>query len=544
MYAPPADVRNAIVAATSSGEPARRAGTVRANASTTDSPPYCARPSVRMSPHATQTTRIPYCDHSFDRPDARFSSAARADEACTTVGMPRRGLNPTKITTPRRRGIIQRFATSCVRCQGASTFNRWTARNPFSGIVSAGAANCPPALLTRMSTPPNRSPTASRKAPTCSGSRTSQGEREHVVAGGLELGARGVERLGTPPADRDAGAGPRELTRGGAADTGSPAGHDRHRAGVRVGRPAASGSAAPLPSTAVCRRSASRLTGDGGVRLSGRVFGPPSRRCAGLSAPSRTRLQPAHLGPDAAASHAPVPRGDLRRSRSRSERKAGSGLRVRSRRRGRARRDGGRGAPASLRGGPFVGRDGGAGPRRCAIPAPSRGAVLVDGGVVSMRDGIGVDSGPRRRSCLAPPRLAGTPVDAFRAMIPTFLRGKVRGHAPDRRHRDVGDARAPRRHDRSASVPVQPLPHPSRDLATGPRVLTADAPGARARGRRARGSPAGADDPRRRAVARASTAPTRDRPHRRVGPEHPRRTPATPGALASRIERFATGVVG
>jgi len=59
MYAPPADVRNAIVAATSSGSPGRRAGIVLDSVSTMASPPYWARPSVRTSPHATQIARIP-----------------------------------------------------------------------------------------------------------------------------------------------------------------------------------------------------------------------------------------------------------------------------------------------------------------------------------------------------------------------------------------------------------------------------------------------------------------------------------------------------
>jgi pimeloyl-ACP methyl ester carboxylesterase len=56
-------------------------------------------------------------------------------------------------------------------------------------------------------------------------------------------------------------------------------------------------------------------------------------------------------------------------------------------------------------------------------PRAVRGAVLVDGGVTSMRDGMG--DWTTAKELLAPPRLAGTPADAFRAMIPTFMKGKV-----------------------------------------------------------------------------------------------------------------------
>jgi pimeloyl-ACP methyl ester carboxylesterase len=56
-------------------------------------------------------------------------------------------------------------------------------------------------------------------------------------------------------------------------------------------------------------------------------------------------------------------------------------------------------------------------------PRAVRGAVLVDGGVTSMRAGF--DNWATAKERLAPPRLAGTPAEDFRAMIPTFLRGKV-----------------------------------------------------------------------------------------------------------------------
>ena len=95
------------------------------------------------------------------------------------IGTPRRGLNPRNATNPVRRGIIHRSATRWVTSHVASTFSRWTARMPFNAIDSSGAANWPPALFTRMSTTPNRSSTASRNAPSCSGSRTSVGIARH-----------------------------------------------------------------------------------------------------------------------------------------------------------------------------------------------------------------------------------------------------------------------------------------------------------------------------------------------------------------------------
>ena len=95
-----------------------------------------------------------------------------------------------KKTTPRRAGIIQRFATSCVRSHGASTFSRWTARNPLSAIDSAGAANCPPALLTRMST--RAEPRADRvqERRDLLGLAHVARQREDVAPVGLELARR------------------------------------------------------------------------------------------------------------------------------------------------------------------------------------------------------------------------------------------------------------------------------------------------------------------------------------------------------------------
>jgi pimeloyl-ACP methyl ester carboxylesterase len=52
-------------------------------------------------------------------------------------------------------------------------------------------------------------------------------------------------------------------------------------------------------------------------------------------------------------------------------------------------------------------------------PRAVAGAVLLDGGVTRMRDGF--DGWAEARTALAPPHLAGTPVDEFRAMIPMFF---------------------------------------------------------------------------------------------------------------------------
>ncbi len=57
---------------------------------------------------------------------------------------------------------------------------------------------------------------------------------EHISAGGLQLGARVLEWLRPPAADRDTGAGPGQLAGRRSADPGSTAGHDRDPAGIGV----------------------------------------------------------------------------------------------------------------------------------------------------------------------------------------------------------------------------------------------------------------------------------------------------------------------
>ncbi len=52
-------------------------------------------------------------------------------------------------------------------------------------------------------------------------------------------------------------------------------------------------------------------------------------------------------------------------------------------------------------------------------PKALSGVVLVDGGLTSMREGF--PTWAEARTALAPPHLAGTPVEEFRAMIPRFF---------------------------------------------------------------------------------------------------------------------------
>ena len=98
-------------------------------------------PSVWITPGETQTARIPNRDHSSAIPAAKVSRALRAIDDGTTLGIPRRGLNPRNATNPLRCGIIQRSATRAVTSQVASTFRRWIARRPFGEVSSRPAAN-------------------------------------------------------------------------------------------------------------------------------------------------------------------------------------------------------------------------------------------------------------------------------------------------------------------------------------------------------------------------------------------------------------------
>ena len=154
-------------------------------------------------------------------------------EEWTISGTPRRGLNPTNATKPLRCGISQRSATRWVTSHVASTLSRCTARSPLVEVSSSGAANCPPALFTRTSTRPKRSPTASSSEVSCSPSRTSATWAKQAVA---ELLGDGGQGLGTPAADGHLGPGPRERAGRGPPDAGPAAGDQGDALRERVAR--------------------------------------------------------------------------------------------------------------------------------------------------------------------------------------------------------------------------------------------------------------------------------------------------------------------
>ena len=92
------------------------------------------------------------------------------------------------------------------------------------------------------------------------------------------------------------------------------------------------------------------------------------------------------------------------------------------------------------------------------------GTVLVDGGLGSLRDAM---DWATVKEVLAPPRLAGMPVDEFRGSIRMFLGDEVE-ITPDRGHRPVLDAdRSPRAHP-AAPVEGEPLPDPPSDRLRHP----------------------------------------------------------------------------
>ena len=143
MYAPPGEARNAIVAATSSGRPARRIGTW----SRTRPRPPGRRTAARPPTGSVRRRRTPADPVWTTRstPTRRSSRGPTAPiEEWAIMGIPRRGLNPRKARNAAApRGLIQRSATRWVTSHVASTFSRCTARIPLSAIASSGAANCP-----------------------------------------------------------------------------------------------------------------------------------------------------------------------------------------------------------------------------------------------------------------------------------------------------------------------------------------------------------------------------------------------------------------
>ena len=107
-----------------------------------------------------------------------------------------------KTTTPLRCGIIDRSATSRVIAHEASTASRWTARQPFGEIASAGAVNCPPALLTRMSIVPKRSTRSVDERLDLVELADVGRDGEARATAGLDLALHRGERLLALPADR------------------------------------------------------------------------------------------------------------------------------------------------------------------------------------------------------------------------------------------------------------------------------------------------------------------------------------------------------
>lgn len=115
-----------------------------------------------------------------------------------------------KKTAPDRWGIIARRATSRVKVQVASTARRCTARQPFGLMSSAGAVNCPPALLTSTSILPKASSVRSTTSVICCSSRMSAGTARQVApvaSTALRVSSSGSGRrpqstMSAPPAAR------------------------------------------------------------------------------------------------------------------------------------------------------------------------------------------------------------------------------------------------------------------------------------------------------------------------------------------------------
>ena len=160
---------------------------------------------MSIAPVATHTARIRWRLHSIASPLARFSSAARAADACTINGIPRRGLNPMNTTSPPPPGIIERSATVRVRSHTASTLRRCTARQPLAEIRSGVETNCPPALFTSTSIRPEPvQDGVDERGHLLGFADVGARHRQDLSAGGRELGGDLLERFGSPAGDHDA----------------------------------------------------------------------------------------------------------------------------------------------------------------------------------------------------------------------------------------------------------------------------------------------------------------------------------------------------
>ena len=248
-------------------------------------------PSVWITPGETQTARIPNRDHSSAIPAAKVSRALRAIDDGTTLGIPRRGLNPRNAMNPLRCGIIQRSATRAVTSQVASTFRRWIARRPFGEVVLEAGRELTAGVVHQDVDPVGALRDRVEERADLLGLAHIARLREAPVAElarrprrSARTGARRSPRFPRPPRSR--GRSPRRSRC--PRRSRSPRGRRARR--VR----AVSGT--PLP-----WREYAGGTGHRGRRCPARHANLPraARRADGGAAP-RARVEPAHLGPDGA----------------------------------------------------------------------------------------------------------------------------------------------------------------------------------------------------------------------------------------------------
>ena len=313
MYPPPALARNAIVAATSSADPARFIGTCSAKASTTSWPPYCSMPSVWIRPAATQTARIPNADHSWAMPAAKRLEGAARHRGVHHRRDRRSGAESEERDEPRVlrdhpavRHLLGDLPgrVDVQPVHGAEALQRDVSerrRELSAGIVHEDVD----ALVLHSDRVEER--------------RNLIGLADiarHRRASVAELLRDRRDRLGATAADRDAAARGDDRAGGGGADPGAATGHDGDLLSERVGRER---RPEPLYHAAEYARRSHDPNERGAARRT-RVR-RPGRRTHARVAP-RARVEPADLGPDGAEPHAPVPGRHLRRSWAWPEREA------------------------------------------------------------------------------------------------------------------------------------------------------------------------------------------------------------------------------
>jgi hypothetical protein len=152
--------------------------------------------------------------------------------ACTIDGIPRRGENAMKKTTPERCGIMVRTATSCVTAHVASTARRCTARQPLPVISSAGARELSARIVDQGVDAAEALERLVDHRPNLAVLPNVDGHGQRASADPLDFGGRLLQRLRPSTSDDDIGAAAGQIQRDGASDTGSAAGHQRGRAAV------------------------------------------------------------------------------------------------------------------------------------------------------------------------------------------------------------------------------------------------------------------------------------------------------------------------